>query len=502
MKKIKYLLEKVPFFLITVPLFIVIHIEKDYRELINYQFVYSEILQLFIAPFICYLLSCLVFRNQQKRLLFCFVLILIFFFFADVKDTLFKSFNESFISRYSFLLPAIVLIIILSFLIIRRRQPPFNRIFFFINSLFLLFIVTDIVSLPFANVSKLKNDTYHDSNLVEKYLPSGAAIKPDIYYLVFDSYTSSATLRSDFNYDNSRTDSFLLNKGFYIARNATSNYNFTVHSIGSSLNISYLKKVTPYKKIYLKDYLYVIAGIYDNNLFPILEKEGYTIINHSIFDFKNHPSTIPHYNVWRLDFLYSRHNILKKINLEIGWMFRKNFAWLLPANNQYENYSIAKQVHDSLSIEALEKTVLEKIDKPRFVYLHIETPHAPYVLDSTGQRHAKRSWPLPLEVEKNDYVSQLAYSNTFIQKIVTSIFEKNNRPFVIILQGDHGFRFNDGPVERKKEFNVMSAVYFPDKDYHSLNDSMNNINTFRIVLNKSFNQNFNLLKDSSIYIDY
>jgi len=502
MQKISLALEKIPFFLVTIPLFIVLHIEKEYRGLINYEFVTNEIFQLFIAPFIILCICFLLFKRWQKRLLFCLILTLLFFFFADFKDYLFKQWPEQFISRYVFLLPCLLTIILVSFFLLRKSNSSFKKIFLFTNIVFLIFIISEVIGITLSKPGKFKHAIYNTDNIDKKYTPQPGGIKPDIYYLLFDSYTSSLTLKNDFNYDNSKMDSFLASKGFHIIPHSRSNYNFTVHSVGSTLNMCYLKKIMPYKKIYLKDYLHVLSGIHDNNLFPILEKEGYTIINHSIFDFTNYPSTIPHYNVWRLDVLYSRHNIFKKLDMEIGWMFWIRFGKFFSPNPAPQKYILAKNRHDSLAIDALDKTMLKKQSQPRFVYLHIEAPHAPYTLDSSGKMHARRQWPIPMDVEKIDYVSQLVYSNKLIAHTINSIFEKSSRPFIIILQGDHGFRF-DGNVDlRYKEFSNLSAVYFPHMDYAELNDSMSNVNTFRVVLNKFFNQRFSLLKDSSIYVDY
>jgi hypothetical protein len=42
--------------------------------------------------------------------------------------------------------------------------------------------------------------------------------KPDIYFLLFDAYTSSLALKEQYHYDNGDFDRFLLQKGFHIQR--------------------------------------------------------------------------------------------------------------------------------------------------------------------------------------------------------------------------------------------------------------------------------------------
>ena len=45
---------RLPFFLVLLPLFIVIHIERDLPGLIEYRFVYDHLFFLFLTPFVFY----------------------------------------------------------------------------------------------------------------------------------------------------------------------------------------------------------------------------------------------------------------------------------------------------------------------------------------------------------------------------------------------------------------------------------------------------------------
>ena len=71
--------------------------------------------------------------------------------------------------------------------------------------------------------------------------------------------------------------------------------------------------------------------------------------------------------------------------------------------------------------------------------------------------------------------------------LVDSVFKFSNRPFIMIIQSDHGYRSYE-PGKVLLEFENFSAFYFPDKDYKTINDSLSSVNTYRIVLNKYFNQ--------------
>ena len=46
----------------------------------------------------------------------------------------------------------------------------------------------------------------------------------------------------------------------------------------------------------------------------------------------------------------------------------------------------------------------------------------------------------------------------------------------------------------------LNAVYFPDKDYQLMTDSIGGVNQFRVIFNTLFKQNMPLLKDSTIFL--
>jgi hypothetical protein len=47
-----------------------------------------------------------------------------------------------------------------------------------------------------------------------------------------------------------------------------------------------------------------------------------------------------------------------------------------------------------------------------------------------------------------------------------------------------------------------AAWYFPDRSYQQLYDSMTNVNTFPVLLNKYFKAEMPVQKDSVVYLPY
>jgi hypothetical protein len=81
-------------------------------------------------------------------------------------------------------------------------------------------------------------------------------------------------------------------------------------------------------------------------------------------------------------------------------------------------------------------------------------------------------------------------------KEVTESILKQNKNSVIIIQGDHGFRYlkkikpSDIFDER---FSILNTIYLPDSNYIGFPDTMKAANTFRYVLNNYFGTKYKIL---------
>ena len=202
--------------------------------------------------------------------------------------------------------------------------------------------------------------------------------------------------------------------------------------------MNYLADVDTSRDYFLKIYLPAVEKVYSNQLISILEKEGYSIYNHSIFDIVSHPSTVPSFDIWEISALYDQHNIFLKIYSDIGWQFP---SWLkLPRKNKLKEYSENRDIHDSVTINHISNTARLQSEKPKFIYGHIFLPHSPYTYNSKGNKIQ----PIPnlsIEEDKAAYMEQIVYTNAVIQRLIDSIFNYQKNPFIIIIQGDHGYRF-------------------------------------------------------------
>lgn len=487
------ILGKYPLFLLLLPIFILLHIEKDYSELLDYSAVHKEILIICLAPLVIYGLSWLMFRSAGKANLFAFIAVFFFYFLGDVKDALMHTLPHSFLQSYTFLLPLAIVILVIAGLLIRKSNRSFQRLFRFIHLALILFIVLDAAVVLWPSGVQEKEAL----NLKANFKPCKDCPTPDIYYIILDEYTSTPFLKKEFNFDNSSIEEFLTNKGFQVIHNSNSNYNLTAFSMGSTFSLNYLYSIDTAQSYFLRNYLTGIRIMYESPLFSMLQRQGYKVYNHSIFHVADHPSTIPSKDLWRTTMLYQQYNILKKMDNEIGWQFP---PWLHIKLGEPSTSLADRGMHDSIALSKLFAAVHEKTSQPKFVYTHLLIPHDHYALDSAGNRIPPKN-NNSLAATKASYLLQLVNANKAMRKMVDSIQLSNPTPPIIIIQGDHGFRSGDY-LYKNDEFDNFNAVFFPGQLKIPVPDSLTNVNTFRYVFNHLFRTDYPMLENKKIFLKY
>ena len=115
----KKILEKYPLFLLLLPAFVVIHLEKELYHLIPYEFVYDRIVIFFVVPFLILGIWYLFLRSFSKASLITLSCLLPYYFTGDLKSWLSDQFPHSFLQSYSFLLPVFIIMVLVLFLFLR-----------------------------------------------------------------------------------------------------------------------------------------------------------------------------------------------------------------------------------------------------------------------------------------------------------------------------------------------------------------------------------------------
>jgi Sulfatase len=493
------------------PVFFVLHTYIQYYGMASSSAA-LEILLFIEIVFLCFfLLFLLIIRNPNKSLLVTTLSGFIFLFYGVIKDFFSDTIHAHFLAKYIVLLPLLILaeIGIIRFIF---KKNDFSRINLFLNLLLIIYLLFDGISLiQHSTQSYRQGNLLVNKNILEIANLPAPAERPDIYFLVFDSYPGTDFLKQYVQYNNSLFNDSLKNKGFYIVADPNSNYNRTAFSISSTLNFEYLNNIQENTSIEPK--LYNMASLTINYAVvpDVFKKNGYKIYNLSFFDLGDqHPIMKENFLVLP-DKQMLLYNILsERIKREILWNFTtgrfglKIFEKLADVNqeNAVEN-NFKKRDFNNKAIDSLLQIATFSKGKSKFIYAHFYLPHPPFFYDSNGIKIDLDFDKIIKAMEdKPSFISYLKYTNNTILKIVDTILN-HNKQSVIILQSDHGYRdFRQDKVKPYLYFKNYSAFYFPDHNYSMLYDNMSNINTFPVIFNKYFKTNIALHKDSTFFLPY
>lgn len=483
---------KSPFFLFLLPVFFVLH---GFMQ--NYNFVPVKDAVLLTGMYLgfSFLLSILFrffLKDFTKANLVAVCIMSMHFFFGSFHDFLKNTAPNSFAVKYSFLIPAAFALLLLLVVFLKKRKKSLTKITGYLNLLLLVLIVIDIMLLS----SKIINGKKEKAHI----LPAGISAcvdcpKPDIYFIIADEYIGNSTLKEQFSFDNSEFIQQLANRGFYTIPYSSSNYNYTPFSIASTLKMNYLDLKSDYKK-FKPDLALCYETIRNNDFLSFLFYHGYRLHNYSIFDFEGQPARTEETFLAAKTKLITSQTFLSRFNKEIRFNFITR--WKSKSELKRHTYTV---LNNNNNIYNLTKKITEqKLREPKFVFSHLHIPHYPYYFDKDGKENPYGALMEGEQGNKKLYIGYLQYGNKKYLELIDNILKHAEKPPVIILMGDHGFRHLRHYTEKKYIYLNHVSIYLPGKKYASFTDSLTNVNFFRTILNTQFGQHLPMLKDSIIYI--
>tara|TARA_B100001287_G_C22665794_1_gene522739 strand:- start:96 stop:2165 length:2070 start_codon:yes stop_codon:yes gene_type:complete len=450
---------------------------------------------LFINIVLTYLIFIIfkkLFKDENKTFLIC-SLSIIYIYSYGYLNTFFLSFINEIGMIILVKLLILFLFIILFFIIILSKKELNNIVGFFkILSASIFFIVV----LKILNKALFQKSTFIDSlgqmNLISDENKLNEEQFPNIYFIVLDGYDNTKTLNDVFDYDNTEFDTFLEEKGFYVANNSRSNYLTTFLSLCSTFNMNYINNLSDELGISSKTRNKPYQMINKSKVSEYLKAKGYTLVN-----FKSG---------WGItDFMgYFDYNIPKnKFFNDFSVTFIQTTIFRILLNNV-----ISRKYAESVLYQFENIPKLENINSPYFVFAHIVSPHPPYVFDENGKTQGtdikmNNDWD-----SKERYISQLKFINSKTKELVNSILEKNNGS-IVVLQSDHGTSFNSKiwKTPLKKDFvqersKILNAILLNNYSKDSLYPEISSVNTFRVIFNSVFEEEFKILGDSTYFSTY
>jgi hypothetical protein len=493
----KRILTRSALFLFLLPVFFVLH---GYVE--NFGLITARDCLLLLAIYIgavlvVYGLTYWLYRNAIKAGLLSAMLVAWYLFFGAIHD--FLKNNSIPVHKYSILLPLSLVVVIAVAIYLKRTKQTFYRLSLFLNVLLVVYLLVDLGSMVWKATHDNPNQlSIHNTKDGNNYLPCDSCANPDIYFLLFDEYSSSASLREAFGYNNNELDSFLVSNGFYTFTNSHSNYNFTSFSMASMLNMQYISGLKDPAACTIEDYAYCNNLIRSSEVTRFLSSRKYDIVNYSVFDLTGSPSLVEQSLLPVKTRLITDQTMYHTLMRDIGWHLyvgRFEIKWL-SKNNLYKDLN-----NNNLFMELAKKESTRQSDRPRFVYVHFEMPHPPFYYDKNLHlRAAKDLYAEPTGGTIASYLGYLPYTNSRIMEIVNTIQQNTQRKAAIILMSDHGYRTLPAGTPGIHYFKNLSAVFLPGKEMPVKQDNISSVNQFRFILNTVFDQQLPMLKDSVILL--
>ncbi len=151
------------------------------------------------------------------------------------------------LGRYRLLVPLYLVWMGLGLWWVSRRRGPLllTQLTFSLNILAVFLLLFPLFQLSRYAIQQAANskDLQSSPATAGPLVSAAAQEKPDIYYIILDSYTRADVLQKDFGYDNSQFIASLRQMGFYVADCSLTNYPATEVSLSSSLNMAYLQDI-------------------------------------------------------------------------------------------------------------------------------------------------------------------------------------------------------------------------------------------------------------------
>lgn len=483
-------------FLFLLPVFFVVHGWQTWYKYIDFSDVLTLTGMYLLLAGAVFLLTRIFVRNHVKAALFSFLLLVLFFFWGYIIDHAKVWMPGFFLSRIIVLVPVLLAAIILLTVWFGRAQPAVQqRVVYYLNLLLLLYIGADCGIMLYRQATMRAGSKVQ----VQQLQQSRARGKMgwNVYLIVFDEYGNATSLKQNLGYDNSDIDSFLQAKGFSVQHSSRSNYNLTQFSMASLLNMSYLNGIPASHIIGFEEYNNCVSIISNNQVVKTFKDAGYDFENYSVFNINDQPAIADEFFLPVKTRLITANTFYERQMSVYPW-------WLVRGKSKigflWERYYFKGYRGNNRVFEKLVQAAGKDNTRPRFVYAHLMLPHPPYYYDSTGRLGALPDiYKASKDLDPQHYLYSVRYANGKIKELVEKIQQQENA--AIIIMGDHGFRKVVNSPDSALFFSNFNAVYFPDKNYTGLYDSISNVNMFRIVLNKVLHTQFPVLPDSTVLLE-
>lgn len=338
-----------------------------------------------------------------------------------------------------------------------RSKNEFTLLTKFLNIISIVLVVCNlgyVAMHEFEIQGTLKQVRERQSKELDQIKLVSKENNPDIYYIILDAFGRTESLKEFYGYDNTEFIKQLEERGFTIAKQSKSNYQMTVLSLPSALNIEYLNYLEKIMGRDSIDNVILCRLTQKNNVTQALKRIGYRFENmrsgYAPTDYIPEADDnigSPFGNIFHLAF--ARGTIIGP--------FQRYFDFLGNAARTVRTYAIN---HPD---EIIAKP------SPKFCFIHILIPHPPFLFHEDGSPQSLDQISLAETYTKEKYIAQIKYIQKHVLTLLDAITKDPKRKIVIV-QGDHGPSLQEGtdgnPSDSflNERMRILNAYRFPDDD--------------------------------------
>ncbi len=322
----------------------------------------------------------------------------------------------------------------------------------------------------------------------------------DVYYLIFDRYANERTLRDMYGFDNSAFTGWLSDRGFAVIHDALANYPQTTHSLGSSMNMTYLDDFAQEVGVDSGDWGPLRALMNNSELSQTFQSIGYKYVHIGSWwaPTWSDPTADKNYTYGGLD--------------EFSAAFRDATAWGAVSEHLGLGPDFPHQQWERVhfQVDALHQVAADP--GPTFTFTHFTLPHPPYVFHADGSYASPDSHRSVEEA----YLDQLRYTNTLIEGLLGDLLSAPGPAPIIVIQSDEGphppdqdsleevlhMSWATAPQqELDRKLRILNAYYLPGDPAEKPYPTITPVNSFRLIFDDYFGGHMPLLPDRTYIFD-
>lgn len=329
--------------------------------------------------------------------------------------------------------------------------------------------------------------------------------RPDIFYIVLDGYGRTDIFEEHYGFSDREFQSQLESKGFFIAKDAKSNYVQTQLSLASTLNMDYLDKIVKPVGGAAEQ-----RGLLDEKIDQSAVSQYLRGIGYRYFAIT---TGFPALKFKSADVVIEQDS---GSPLFINAL-RDRTPFPTPTSAYMSQYE-SRRLYLEGGFKAVEN-LARPGSSPKFVVVHILAPHPPFVFGPDGEPRRPHGpfgfWDgshfHETSAGRNDYVlgyrEQAQYIAKRLMGTVDTLLSAGPNPPIVLIQGDHGpkDRLDQNSMDKTdlpEVFGILSAYLAPKPVQNQLYDSISPVNSFRLILERHFGASLPLLPDRQFYSNW